>query len=407
MRNSALDRADLARRNLQLAQTWHQRPARHALRDLALAGLAKLPLAPPQRSKTNRVLVIRPDHLGDALLMTPALQFIKRQQPQTELHVICGGWAAEILAPFTEIDLLLTLDFPGFQRQHSTSARNAYLLALQSARRLRAIGYDSALIMRPDHWWGAMLAFLAGIRERVGYDTAGASPFLSRRLPQQREHAVLQNLRLAAFWMGADHEQTVQLNLAVDADDASAMNKLLAERGIAPTQPIICIHPGSGMPSKLWQAQKWAAVADQVARRSQSAIIFTGASAEKNLIEIIAEQMQAKSLSVASLTSAGQLAALYRRASVVLGPDSGAMHVAAAVQTPTVTLFGPADPAEFAPWGDGQKHVVLTSDIACRPCRILDWRDDPPANHPCVRDISVRQVLAATQRVLAAQNADG
>ena len=80
------------------------------------------------------------------------------------------------------------------------------------------------------------------------------------------------------------------------------------------------------------------------------------------------------------------------------------MHLAAAAHTPTVTLFGPADPVEFAPWGDPCRHAVVTSDIACRPCRILDWRDDNPAYHPCVNEITVGQVMEAASRVLSAKS---
>ncbi|MCY4538793.1 MAG: lipopolysaccharide heptosyltransferase II [Chloroflexi bacterium] len=397
-----MDKETLARRNLEVARTLHQPSAPHAVRDLFLSGLATLPI-PPRRARSNRVLVIRPDHLGDVLLMTPALQFIKRERPETELHVICGAWAADVLARYDEVDVVLTLDFPGFQRQGRSRRGNPYLRAIDSARMLRRIGYDSALIMRPDHWWGAMLAFLAGIEERIGYDNANVAPFLTGRSPHQYEHAVLQNLHLAQFWLGAPHNRDIELNLTVDPADAAAVDQLLADRGIDVATPIICIHPGAGMPSKLWQSDKWAEVADQVARRHNVTIIFTGSSPEQAVIEDIAGGMTAASCSVAGETSAGQLAALYRRARAVLGPDSGAMHVAAAVHTPTVTLFGPADPIEFAPWGDRRKHAAITSTIACRPCRILDWRDDSLAYHPCVRDISVCQVLEALQRVSGAE----
>jgi ADP-heptose:LPS heptosyltransferase len=102
---------------------------------------------------------------------------------------------------------------------------------------------------------------------------------------------------------------------------------------------------------------------------------------------------------IAGETHIGQLAALYARARVVLGPDSGPLHLAAAVSTPTVTLYGPADPLEFGPWGPREKHIILASDIGCRPCRILDWADDNPDYHPCMRDITIGQVLDAARRV--------
>ena len=400
-----MDRESLARRNMNEAQALHQPSTLHTFRGAFLSFLAKLPVL-PQRTTADRLLVIRPDHLGDVLLMMPAIRLIKLERPDIELHVICGKWAAELLAPYDEIDLVLTLDFPGFQRQRVSATRNPYLMALDSARMLREIGYGSALVMRPDHWWGAMLAFLAGIPERIGYDKANIAPFLTGRLPHQHEHAILQNMRLAQFWLGIPPGKDIDLTLPVNPADIATIDQLLSTRQIAPDQPIVCIHPGSGMPSKLWQCDKWAAVADQVAQVHRAAIVFTGSAAESALINDIVARMKAKAHSVAGATTVGQLAALYRRSCLVLGPDSGAMHVAAAVHTPTVTLFGPADPTEFAPWGDERQHAVVTSSIACRPCRILDWGDDRVENHPCVRDISVSQVLEETQRVMQSSNVE-
>ena len=400
-----MDRESLARRNMNEAQALHQPSTLHTFRGAFLSFLAKLPVL-PQRTTADRVLVIRPDHLGDVLLMMPAIRLIKLERPDTELHVICGKWAAELLAPYDEIDAVLTRDFPGFQRRRVSAARNPYLMALDSARMLRRIGYGSALVMRPDHWWGALLAFLAGIPERIGYDNANVAPFLTGRLPHQHEHAVLQNMRLAQFWLGIPQDKDINLTLPVNPADIVTVDQLLSDRQIDPDQPIVCIHPGSGMPSKLWQSEKWAAVADQVAQLHAAAIVFTGSSAEAALINDIVERMKVKANSIAGATTVGQLAELYRRSCLVLGPDSGAMHVAAAMHTPTVTLFGPADPIEFAPWGDERQHAVVTSSIACRPCRILDWRDDPIEYHPCVRDINVSQVLEETQRVMQSSNAE-
>jgi ADP-heptose:LPS heptosyltransferase len=113
--------------------------------------------------------------------------------------------------------------------------------------------------------------------------------------------------------------------------------------------------------------------------------------------------MKQAAIIMAGDTRVNQLAALFQRAKVVLGPDSGPLHLAAAVQTPTVTLFGPADPIEFGPWGSPQKHMILTSDIGCRPCRVIDWTGDDLAYHPCVREITVARVLDAARRVV--QNA--
>ena len=120
---------------------------------------------------------------------------------------------------------------------------------------------------------------------------------------------------------------------------------------------------------------------------------------ELPLVWRIVERMKESPCIMVGDTQVSQLAALYERALVVVGPDSGPLHLAAAVGAPTVTLFGPADPVEFGPWGAPNKHIVLASPIGCRPCRVLNWGGDNPEFHPCMRDITTGQVLEAVRRV--------
>jgi len=399
MRSWDLDREALVRRNRRLAAALNQPSRKHRLRNSLLRLIAGAPIK-PNDGDAGRVLMIRPDHFGDMLLMTPAIKALKRGRPELSIHVLCGPWCAELLENYEEADRVLTLPFPGFQRDGGVRG-NPYKLALQSARQLRRIGYDSALIMRPDHWWGALLATLAGIPQRIGYDLPGVSPFLTAARPLEHQHVVLQNLRLVEAMGLSCPSESIQLEFPLRPVDRDGIDATLADLGIAGERRVVCIHPGSGAASKAWPPEKWARVADAVVNSTAAAIVFTGTAAEKAMIDDIVRRMPGEAASLAGLTNAGQLAALYRRSLAVLGVDSGALHMAAAVHKPTVTLFGPADPIEFAPWGEARRHAVVTADIACRPCRILDWRADDPEFHPCVREISVGQVLEALQRVLS------
>lgn len=393
-----MDKAALEARNQGLVQKLRQPSLKHHVRNAALRLIAKAPV-PPQRAESNRLLIIRPDHLGDVLLTTPAIRAIKAQRPELSIHVLCGDWCADALADFDEIDQVLTLPFPGFQRS-GVAGGNPYRLALGAAGKLRQVGYDSAIIMRPDHWWGAMLAYLAGIRQRVGYSEPGVAPFLTLARSLRQEHAVEQNWRLAEAYVEMPLPDEMSLEFPLQDADSKRIDSLLADRGIDAGKAIICIHPGSGASSKLWHSENWAAVADLMAREYDAVIVFSGTAGDRAMIEDIAVTMSVAPYQLAGSTSVGELAALYRRASIVLGPDSGALHVAAAVHCPTVALFGPADPIEFAPWGDPRRHAVVTSGIACRPCRILDWGDDKSDFHPCVRDITVEQVLAEARPIM-------
>ena len=333
------------------------------------------------------------------LLTTPAIRAIKRGRPELGIHVLCGPWCAELLANYDEIDQVLTIPFPGFGRGGSRGG-NPWLLALQTARKLRRIGYDSAIIMRPDHWWGALVAKLAGIGQRIGYDQSGVAPFLTDARGLVHQHVVEQNLRLAEMLTGISSGDSIRLDYPLRDEDRDFIDQKLSERKIARDKRVICIHPGSGAPSKLWTSDKWASLADTVAREYAAAVVLTGTAGEAAIVHDIAAKMNTDAAVLAGSTNVGQLAALYRCSLMVLGPDSGAMHIAAAVGVATVTLFGPADPLEFAPWGDRRRQAVVASDIACRPCRILDWRGDELENHPCVREIGVGQVLGAVRAVL-------
>ncbi len=398
MRSSALDRDSLVARNRRMAEALHRRSRRHQLRDALLRFAARAPM-PSGRGETKRLLVIRPDHLGDALLATPAIQALKRSRPELAIHALCSLANAELLANYAEIERVITLPFPGFQRGDS-SMGNPYRLAFQWAGRLRRIGYDSAIVMRQDHWWGALLAWLAGIPERIGYDTPAVRPFLTVAQPLERVHAVERNMRLVERFAGPP-SAALQLEFTPRQADMHAVSALLADWGVSRDQVFICIHPGAGAASKLWTGEGWARVADRAASRYQAAVVLTGAKNEISLCQEIAAAMQRPATIAAGATTVGQLAALFKSALAVAGPDNGALHLASAVGRPTVALFGPADPLEFAPWGDRRRQAVVTAEIGCRPCRILDWRGDDPACHPCLREISPEQVLAALERALA------
>jgi ADP-heptose:LPS heptosyltransferase len=255
------------------------------------------------------------------------------------------------------------------------------------------------VILRPDHWWGAMLAFLAGIPERVGYRMPDVEPFLTDVIGHNHEHVVVQNLRLIERWTGALEPQDCRYDFPLDSLDTAYVDGYLQEWGIAQNQPVLCIHPGSGTWVKRWQEDRWAIVADTLSEQLNASVVFTGGDHESNLVKSITAQMSQPACIMVGDTQVGQLAALYRRSCVVLGPDSGPLHLAAAVGTPTVTLFGPADPVEFGPWGTRDHHIALTSDIDCRPCRVLDWGSEKQEQHPCVFDITLGQVLEAARSV--------
>jgi lipopolysaccharide heptosyltransferase II len=401
MKDRAWDREALVLRNHAMAEAFHQTSLKHRVRRAALNSLARLPFPRQRGESQNRILLIRPDHLGDLILTTPAIRALRNAFPTHEIHALVGPWSGDTLATNDDVDLILTLPFPGFSRTPKNNWRSPYELAFQTAGKLRRIGYDAALILRPDHWWGALLAHLAGIPRRIGYGQVDVAPFLTDALPLQREHAVIQNARLVERLTDAplDHT-TLSLTFPVRETDAYWVQGYFEGWGIDTRKKVVAIHPGSGTWVKRWEEVHWAAVADALHEQLDTQIIFTGSDHELPMISQIIAQMRHTPALLVGDASIGQLAALYARCVAVLGPDSGPLHLASAVKTPTATLFGPADPDEFGTWGSADHHIMLTSPIGCRPCRVIDWGTDDPANHPCVRDITVDRVLEAARRLV-------
>ncbi|MBK9122245.1 MAG: glycosyltransferase family 9 protein [Chloroflexi bacterium] len=392
-----MDRDTLAARNIALSEAFRKPPLKHLLRRRLLSIVAHVRFAPMRPSR--RVLLIRPDHVGDMLLTLPAIRALKAARPDLELHALVGPWAASVLENVVEVERVLTLPFPGFGRSEEHHTHSPYVQAVTASRMLRKIGYDSAVILRPDHWWGAMLAHLAGIRRRIGFDLPDVAPFLNERIPFQNAHAVVNCLQLVESWTGALQADAMGLNYpfsSLDDDDASS---LLRRSGLPADARIVCIHPGSGTWTKQWTDERWAQVGDTLSEQLDATVVLTGREHELPMTRHIAELMSASAVVAAGETSVGTLAALFARSLVVLGPDSGPIHLASAVNTPTVALFGPARVHEFGTWGPSDRHAVLTSDIACLGCGVLDWGSDLPEYHPCVTDISAGSVLEAARRI--------
>jgi heptosyltransferase-2/heptosyltransferase-3 len=392
-----VDKVRLAERNKRLTAFQHRLTWRERLRRRLLQMYTWLPGPFRQRPIRGTFLLIRPDHLGDMLLTMPAIRALRQAKhlPQSAKFVgLVGPWAAEAMSAYPEIDLVLTLPFPGFTRRPKEySLSTPYSMAVRWARKVRQLRAETAIILRPDHWWGAMLAYMAGIPRRVGYDLPDVRPFLTERIPYQHDHAVLLSMGLVEDWTGPIDVADIDYSFPVVEADRTYVTELLEALQVPADRPLVVIHPGAGAPLKRWMPENWATVADRLADKLRATVVFTGSDREHTVIWQIMDRMRRQGVSVAGDTNISQLAALYERAAIVLGPDSGPLHLAVASGAPTVHLYGPADPAEFGPWGDSRRQVVVTSNIACRPCRILDWPGDAPENHPCIRDITVPQVI--------------
>lgn len=354
----------------------------------------------------QRLLLIRPDHLGDVLFATPALQVLRQARPTASITLMVGPWAREIVARNPHIDEVLTCPFPWFTREPKGWPWAPYGLLWRTARELRAKGFHSALNLRYDFWWGALLAYAAGIPERVGYALPECLPFLTQSVPYQvGRHEVVQNLGIVAAALGregAEERLLGPLEFVLAPEDEAFAARWVATFG--ERRPLVALHPGAGAPVKRWRTEAFAYVADRLRHKHGVEIVVTGSPPERELVEGMAGAMQTRATTLTHATL-GQLAAVLRRCRLVIGVDSGVLHLAVAVGTPTLHLFGPVDARTFGPWGEPTRHVVLSAGWPCSPCDRLDWQGAALARHGCTQAIAEEQVLAAAANLLEGAHA--
>ncbi|MHB1161290.1 MAG: glycosyltransferase family 9 protein [Chloroflexota bacterium] len=389
---------------------------------------ARLPAQP-------RLLLVRPDHLGDLLMAGPAVELLRKALPQAHLTMMVGPWGAEIARRDPLLDEVLTCPFPGFTREPKGSALAPYRLLWRTARGLKQGRYDAALLLRFDHWWGAWMAALAGIPVRVGHGVPECLPFLTHVVGQGEAHPpvghwVEQSLavaeRLLEVWGAGSNDGSngcsrsasrgderlksllredsaaasrgLGLRFGLTEEDEEAAGRVMAELNLSPHRPVVAFHPGTGSPLKLWPEDRWIMLGWSLASRGAQ-VVVTGSPAERGSAERIAGAIP-DARSLAGRTDMGPLAALFRRCRLVVGVDNGPLHLAVAVGVPTIHLFGPTDPAVFGPWGDPACHRVVSSEWPEAPCGRLDL--EPPAGKhaACMEAISLERVAAECEGLL-------
>jgi ADP-heptose:LPS heptosyltransferase len=374
------------------------------LRRLLLRIIGRIGILAPRRSalwpRARRVLVIKPDHLGDLLLLTPALGELRTMLPDAHITLMIGPWSAAAIRGSALVDAVRFCPFPGFTRQPKPGLFQPYILLLRTALLLRLGRYDVALIARDDHWWGALLALAAGIPRRIGYGMPDVAPLLTDVLPYDPTMHVTQQARgLVAHLVGAAPDSPALMSAPATHEDERWAENWLAAHGCDAGGYLVAIHPGAGGAAKLWPATRWIMIVDEMVARGWR-VVLTGGPAERQLVATIARGLTRPPLLLVGETSLGQLAALYRRCRLVVGVDSGPLHLATAAGARTVALFGPGDHRRFGPWGPPEHHCVVRSGLWCSPCGMLDACPRGTRPSECMTTISVAQVLASVEALI-------
>jgi ADP-heptose:LPS heptosyltransferase len=367
--------------------------------DLALSAAAALarPLrrrVPPRGPK--RILLLRMERIGDLLMALPGIGDIRDAWPNAEMDLVVGSWNASLAGAVAGVSRVETVDAAWLARE---GAGRALPALLRTARGWRRRDYDLAINFEPDIRTNLVLA-LSGAAWTAGYWTGGGGPLLDQALAfDPRIHTTANARRLAAAVTGTAPRTEARSLLEVDSEAATEAAQVVAH-GRA---PLIGIHASGGREIKQWPIERFAAVGRRLLEATAGTVVLTGAPADRLLVDAVCALLPAGRAIDAS--RAGGLlttAAILQRLEVLVTGDTGPMHLAAAVGTPIVAVFGPSDPARYAPLGPHDR--VVRTDLPCAPCNRVRLPPHRCIGHTpdCLGSVTVHQVTDSTLAVLDA-----
>ncbi|HEY6863512.1 MAG TPA: putative lipopolysaccharide heptosyltransferase III [Burkholderiales bacterium] len=317
----------------------------------------------------SRALVIKLRHHGDVLLASPVFSVLKNLAPRIEIDALVYADTRDMLSLHPAIAEIHVID-RAWKRSGALAQARAEL-ALFS--RLRARRYD-LVVHLSEHPRGAWLARALGARWAVAPDYADKPRYWKRSFTHRyalpkgaRRHMVelnLDALRRLGIRPGDDERRLV---LVPGEAAERRVDALLAQAGLA-AKGFVHFHPGSRWQFKCWPADRAAALLDELERRGHRVVLTAAPDpAERELVDDMLSRTRVKPLDLSGQLTLKELAALAGRARLFVGVDSAPMHIAAAMQTPVVALFGPSGELEWGPWQVAHR-VVASTVHPCRPC---------------------------------------
>jgi lipopolysaccharide heptosyltransferase II len=326
-------------------------------------------------SSVKRVLVVRLRSIGDTVLATPSLIALRRFLPDVQIDILLEDWVAPLLDGFKEIDNVIKL---GDSK-------------LKTTQKIRSEKYDVVINLHGGSTSGFLTRF-SGAKHRIGYSDYSYS-FLHNHLLSssadfwhaEKTHSAEQQLALLGF-VGVPVEDKPMSKLAVLELMAVRSSKL----------PFALIHPAAAFATKQWSAENFAEIAEFLVQNGLQ-IVAVGTKKEREVFDELRKFSQVPIICYDNLTLP-QITNLASRAKIFVGNDSGIAHIAAAVKTPSVVIFGSSNRVHWSPWTDA-KNAIVFEELPCQPCAgyVCNEFGEPK----CILSVKVEDVKEAIERVLS------
>lgn len=331
--------------------------------------------------KTYKVLFFKPGAIGDLLHTLPALKALRTKFPSAHITVVVSPGSESLIQGTPVADRVQVFD--------KSKLKGHMRDMINFGARIREEHYDLFIDLQPSVR-SMVVRWMSGARQVLVYQKHRLD-----RTGRRRLHAAenfLETLRPLGIDGSAD-----SIELPVKPDARQHIDRFLEERSIDSNRPLIALNcsVGSARPSRNWLPERFAALADRLIEELGVQVVFVGGNEDRELVRSVLSDMKHSAVSTAGDLSISDSAALLARCNCLVSADTGPLHLATAVQTPVVGLFGSTDPRRTGPIGN--EHQVIRKELACVPC---EEKNCPIGTHACMVDITVDEVFKAVGRAL-------
>lgn len=338
----------------------------------------------------RRILIVRLDRIGDVLLSTPVIKAIRDACPDSHIAMMVRPYARDIVEGNPYLNEVIVYDKSGDEKSLAGN--------LRFVKKLKDERFDLAVILHPTQRTH-LIAACAGIPVRVGYDKKYGF-LLTKRIPHAKQfglkHEIDYTLDILRYIGIEPADRT--LHMPISGSSELKVKELFNGSGIKDTDTVVAINPGASCPSKRWKAENFAKVAGSLIDKHGVKIVIISGRDDRAFGNRVASLLGNRCLDLSGKTSVADLASVLKRARLFISNDSGPVHIACAVGTPVVAIFGRSDrglsPERWGP--SGSRDIVVHKDVGCGVCLAHNCM----IKFKCLEAVTVEEVCRAAERIL-------
>ena len=366
-------------------------PLRVLYKTLKKIGVITKNITSTTNNPPPKILVMEYFLIGDFVMSTPAFKSIRKKYPDAYIALLCSPPCKELIVHSVIFDEIIEFKCPWATYDYSVNNIKNMICLIT---RLRKIEWDLCIALRGD-FRNNIFMYLTGAKRRVGYGFTGGEYLLTDVVPyiKSLKHQVDGNLAIVEY-IGCDVSDR-KLEIWVGDEARKWSDKIFNDYSVNDQKPKIAIHPGAGRKHKLWEADRFAQLADRLVEKYSANIFLLSHPSIENIVSDITKYMKHKPIVID--TSVSRLSALMQRCDIFIGLDSGATHMAAALGIPIVALYGPQSPDLAKPYTNSNLcSIIYKGEYSCRPCNYGRCRSNPG----CMDIITVNDVWKAVTEKL-------